>query len=72
MPLLACFFVSILFFFRVMQVQLEVQKALDDTGRQLAVYLSGDEEAQTDGAVGLLAAEAVFRKDLLGRETVAD
>ena len=37
MPVLACFFVSVLFFFRIMQIQLEVQKALDDTGRKLAV-----------------------------------
>ena len=32
MPVLACFFVSVLFFFRIMQIQLEVQRALDDTG----------------------------------------
>lgn len=37
MPVLACFFVSVLFFFRIMQIQLEVQRALDDTGRKLAV-----------------------------------
>ena len=30
MPVLACFFVSVLFFFRIMQIQLEVQKALDN------------------------------------------
>ena len=42
-PLLACLFVSLLFFFRIMQIELEVQKALDDTGRKLAVNLTADE-----------------------------
>jgi hypothetical protein len=46
LPLLASFFVSVLFFFRVMQVQTEMQKALDDTARQMAVYL-----ADADGTV---------------------
>lgn len=64
-PLLACFFISILFFFRVMQVELEVQKALDDTGRQLAVYLSGEETGNTTGSV---AAKALFLKEMSGRE----
>lgn len=64
MPLLACFFVSILFFFRVMQVELQVQKALDDTGRKLAVYLC-EEENYT---AGLTAAETLFLKEMSGRE----
>lgn len=64
-PLLTCFFISILFFFRVMQVELEVQKALDDTGRQLAVYLSGEESGNAAGSV---AAKALFLKEMSGRE----
>lgn len=56
LPVLACFFVSILFFFRIMQVQLEVQQALDDTGRQLAVYLAG-EKIEGEVAAGESAAE---------------
>lgn len=63
-PLLAYFFISILFFFRVMQVELEVQKALDDTGRQLAVYLL--EEGTATGGV---AAKALFLKEMSGRKT---
>ena len=37
LPLLACFFSFLLFFFRILQVQLTVQEALEDTGRVLAV-----------------------------------
>ena len=65
LPLLSAFFVSVLFFFRVMQVELEVQKALDDTGRQLAVSLDSDEN-QT--VTGLVLARALFAKELAGRE----
>lgn len=66
LPLAACFFVSILFFFRIMQIQLIVQNALDDTGRQLAVYASGD-----DTAVNLAVAEVLFLKEL-GEQEIAD
>lgn len=50
MPVLACFFVSVLFFFRIMQIQLEVQRALDDTGRKLAVCAT---TVSSDGARSL-------------------
>lgn len=63
-PLLTCFFISILFFFRVMQVELEVQKALDDTGRQLAVYLAEEERA----AAGSVTAKTLFLKEMSGRK----
>ena len=63
LPLLACFFVSVLFFFRVMQIEIIVQKTLDDTGRKLAVYL-----AEKEGGVELLEAEALFLKELTGKE----
>lgn len=65
LPLMASFFVSLLFFFRVMQVQLEVQKALDDTGRQLAVYLTGE---GGDSAGEHIAAEALFLKEMADRK----
>ncbi len=67
LPLLACFFVSILFFFRVMQIEITVQKALDDTGRQLAVYMA-DEESAFD----IAAAQALFWKELGETEMPAD
>lgn len=59
LPLLASFFVCVLFFFRVMQIELAVQKALDDTGRQMAVYLA-EEKAASD----LTAAQILFLKEL--------
>lgn len=39
-PFLTCLFVFVLFFFRMMQVQLQIQSALEHTGRELAVYAS--------------------------------
>lgn len=65
LPLLAAFFVSILFFFRVMQVELEVQKALNDTGRKLAVYLCDVTDASV---VEMAAAKASFLKEMNGRD----
>ena len=44
MPLLACFFALLLFFFHVMQVQLVVQDTLFETARALALYAGAEEE----------------------------
>ena len=68
LPFVACFFVSILFFFRVMQVQLEVQKALDDTGRMISVYFNkaSENEELADKAM----VKGVFIKNLAGRNAV--
>ena len=60
MPVLACFFVSVLFFFRIMQIQLEVQRALDDTGRKLAVCAA---TVSSDGAALPGMAEALLLRD---------
>ncbi len=60
LPLLACFFVSLLFFFRVMQIQIVVQKALNDTGRQMAVLAA----AQENGVADIAAAQTLFLKEL--------
>ncbi len=59
LPLLASFFVSILFFFRVMQIEIAVQKALDDTGRQLAVFT-----AEKESASDIAMAQSLFLKEL--------
>ena len=64
MPVLACFFVSVLFFFRIMQIQLEVQKALDDTGRKLAVCAAA---VSSDGAALPGMAEALLLREMADR-----
>lgn len=70
LPLTACFLVSLLFFFRVMQVQLEVQKALDDTGRKLAVLMCSEKEGSKKETTGELAVRTVFYGCLKGRKAV--
>lgn len=64
LPLLAAFFVSILFFFRVLQVETQVQEALYYAGRKTAC------EASVTESVGALrvAAEAYFRKEVRAYE----
>ncbi len=47
-PLLTCLLVFILFFLRIMQVQLVVQSALQNTGRKLSVYTSLLEKTKDD------------------------
>ena len=49
LPVLACFFSFILFFFQIMQVQLSVQSALDKTGRNLALLSAREKENMQDG-----------------------
>ena len=50
-PILACLFTCVLFFFRVMQVQLCVQDALEDTGRTLSVYAAVKDSQEEKYAV---------------------
>lgn len=59
-PILAFFFVTILFFFRVLQVQTQVQEALDYAGRKTACVASS-----VSPEAGLFtSAEGYFRKEL--------
>jgi hypothetical protein len=60
LPLLAGFFVAILFFFRVLQVETQVQEALDYASRKTAC------EASTVSSAAALqvSAEGYFRKEL--------
>lgn len=44
LPVLACFFSLILFFFQIMQIQLSVQSALEKTGRNLALMAVWEKE----------------------------
>ena len=67
LPLLACFFSCILFFFQIMQVQLSVQKVLEDTGRRLAVLAST--ETKEDIAYESVA-KLLFYVDLKEQEEV--
>ena len=63
-PVLAMFFVTILFFFRVLQVQTQVQEALDYAGRKTAC-----EASAIHSQAGLLvSAEAYFQKELKNYE----
>ena len=48
LPFLTCLFVFVLFFFRIMQVQLTVQSALENTGRELAFYASFKERGRDE------------------------
>ena len=50
-PILVCLFTFVLFFFRVMQVQLCVQDALEDTGRTLSVYAAVNDSQEEKYAV---------------------
>lgn len=54
LPLFVCFFAFLLFYFRVMQVQLSVQSALEETGRSLAL-LSVKELEKPDEDIGYFA-----------------
>ena len=48
LPMLACFFSFILFFFQIMQIQLSVQTVLEKTGRNLAVLAAREIENTED------------------------
>ena len=65
-PVFVCFVVCILFFFCVMQLQLEIQASLNYTGKVLSEYavLETDEPGKAGEIAGLAAAEVLFRKHL--------
>ena len=60
LPLVAAFFVSILFFFRVLQIQTQVQESLYYAGRKTACEAG----AVSSETVLFATAEAYFRKEL--------
>lgn len=49
LPMLACFFSFILFFFQIMQIQLSVQAALEKSGRNLAILSVRETDSIGDG-----------------------
>lgn len=69
-PLAACLFVFVLFFFRVMQVELLVQEALENTGRNLSVCASVLEKEEEQTAQYLALANVMFLKELSGEEMI--
>lgn len=70
LPMLACFFVSILFFFRVLQVELQVERAMVDAGQTLAAYGTGDRKS-AGKAVSLVALKIAVMKELADKEETA-
>lgn len=67
LPMLACFFVSILFFFRVMQVELQVEKAMVDVGQRFAAC-AGDEDSGK--MVSVAALKLSIMKELNGSKEI--
>lgn len=65
-PVFVCFVVCILFFFCVMQLQLEIQASLNYIGRMLSEYavLETGDSNKINGKAELVAAEVLFRKHL--------
>ena len=62
-PIMAVFFSFLLFFFRIMQVQLEVQNALEETGQKLAMLSIKElEEEQTELDYGVMAKGILYFK----------
>ena len=72
LPLLAAFFVAILFFFRVMQVQLTVENALNRSGRLMAVYAAGENGGQVIEKTGTVVATAFLVKELKGEPVIEE
>lgn len=60
LPLFACFFAFLLFYFRIMEVQLIVQDALEDTGRSLAILSVKELEEPTVEMSYLTTAKGVL------------
>lgn len=72
-PLLTSFFVAILFFFRVLEVQMQVHTGLEITGRKLAVYagiLPHGEVAEN--VAGIAAAKVQLQKELAEKENLEE
>ena len=69
LPMLACFFVSILFFFRILQAELQVERALVDAGQTLAAYETEDEKSGR-GALGMAALKLAVSRELADKEEV--
>ncbi|MGN0351626.1 MAG: pilus assembly protein [Roseburia sp.] len=67
-PLLTCFFALLLFFFHILEIQLQVQTGLDTVGRKLAVYTGvwQGEEGKAEEIVEIATAKLFLQKELSG------
>ena len=67
-PLLTCFFALLLFFFHVLEIQLQVQTGLDTVGRKLAVYAGvwQGEEGNAEELAEIATAKLFLQKELSG------
>ena len=63
-PLLACLFAFLLFFFQIMQIQLAVQGALENTGRKLSVLASMEKEEDPQSLKYFTAAKSLMYLEL--------
>lgn len=73
-PVFVCFMVSVLFFFCIMQLQLEIQASLNYTGRRISEYavLEAEHPDQVDEKTELAAAKVIFRRHLKGQNIRAE
>lgn len=71
LPLFACFFAFVLFYFRIMQVQLIVQEALEETGRNLAVLSVKELEEPAEEPGYLTLAKGMLSLKLKDEELIA-
>lgn len=64
LPLLACFFSFLLFYFRIMQVQIAVQDSLEQTARKIAVFSVKELEASEDAVEYFAVAKSLVYLEL--------
>lgn len=70
LPLLACFFSFLLFFFRIMQVQLEVQQALESTVERLAIASHLEKEDNSSAVLYHVVAKSMVMTRLSNDENI--
>lgn len=64
-PLVTCFLAFLLFFFHILEIQMQVQTGLDEAGRKLAVYAGAlQEEGKAEGMITIAAARLLLQKEL--------
>ena len=64
LPLLACFFSFLLFYFQIMKIEIKVQSALEQTGKVLAVYAEKEEQQEIGSLTYLSIAKGMLYSKL--------